>query len=57
MTIEIKELTKRYKDHVAVDNLSLNIEKGEFFCITWSKCCGQDNNHKNAMRTCCTYKW
>lgn len=31
MTIEIKELTKRYKDHVAVDNLSLNIEKGEFF--------------------------
>lgn len=31
--IEIKGLTKRYRDVVAVDNLSLNIEEGELFSL------------------------
>lgn len=31
--IEIKGLTKCYKDRKAVDNLSFNIEKGEFFAL------------------------
>ncbi len=31
--IEIKNLTKKYKDIVAVDNLSLSIKKGELFSL------------------------
>lgn len=31
--IEIKNLTKKYKDVVAVDDLSLNIEEGEIFSL------------------------
>ena len=30
-TLEIKNLTKRYGDMVAVDDLSLSVKKGEFF--------------------------
>jgi ABC-2 type transport system ATP-binding protein len=29
--IELKELTKKYADHTAVDRLSLNVEKGEIY--------------------------
>ncbi|WP_107924634.1 ABC transporter ATP-binding protein [Lysinibacillus parviboronicapiens] len=46
MTIEIKELTKRYKDHVAVDNLSLNIEKGEFFALLGQNAAGKTTTIK-----------
>ena len=31
--IQIKDLTKKYKDQVAVNNLNLNIDKGEFFAL------------------------
>ena len=31
--IEIENLTKKYGSHIAVDNLNLNIEKGEIFSI------------------------
>lgn len=31
--IEIKNLTKQYKDITAVDNLSLSVEKGELFAL------------------------
>ena len=31
--IEIRNLTKKYKDLVAVDNLNLDIEKGELFSL------------------------
>lgn len=31
--IEIKSLTKKYKDLIAVDNLNLDIEKGELFSL------------------------
>lgn len=31
MIVEIKNLVKRYKDFIAVDNLSLNINEGEIF--------------------------
>ncbi len=46
MTIEIKELTKRYKDHVAVDHLSLNIEKGEFFALLGQNAAGKTTTIK-----------
>ena len=32
-SIEIKNLTKKYKDKVAVDNISLNIKEGELFAL------------------------
>lgn len=32
-SIEIKNLTKRYNDRIAVNNLSLSIEEGEFFAL------------------------
>ena len=31
MTLSIDQVTKRYQDFVAVDNLSFTIEKGEIF--------------------------
>lgn len=31
MSVELRNVTKRFKDVVAVDNVSLKIEKGEFF--------------------------
>ena len=32
-SIEIKNLTKKYKEKIAVDNMSLNIKKGELFAL------------------------
>ncbi|MBU1074981.1 ATP-binding cassette domain-containing protein, partial [Patescibacteria group bacterium] len=29
--IEVKELTKKYKDNTAVDKISFSVEKGEIF--------------------------
>ncbi|MGE7093132.1 ABC transporter ATP-binding protein [Lysinibacillus sp. NPDC048646] len=46
MTIEIKELTKHYKDHVVVDHLSLNIEKGEFFALLGQNAAGKTTTIK-----------
>ena len=31
--ITVKELTKKYKEHVAVDHLSFEVEKGELFAF------------------------
>ena len=31
MLVEVKNLVKRYKDFLAVDNVSLTIEEGEIF--------------------------
>lgn len=31
MILEIKNFTQKYNDKVAVDNLSLSVEKGEIF--------------------------
>ena len=32
-SIEIKDLTKRFKEKIAVDNISLNIKEGELFAL------------------------
>ncbi len=44
--IEIKELTKAFGDRIAVDHLSLNIEKGEFFALLGSNGAGKTTTIK-----------
>ena len=39
--IELRDVTKRFGDVVAVDNVSLNIEKGEFFALLGPSGCGK----------------
>lgn len=50
--IEIKGLTKRYRDVVAVDNLSLNIEEGELFALLGVNGAGKTTTIK--MLSCLT---
>ncbi|PIE96904.1 ABC transporter ATP-binding protein [Bacillus fungorum] len=46
MAIAIKNLTKNYKEHTAVDNLSLTIEKGEFFALLGQNAAGKTTTIK-----------
>jgi len=46
MTIEIKSLTKRYKESVVVDQLSLSIKKGEFFALLGQNAAGKTTTIK-----------
>ena len=39
--IEISEITKKFGDFTAVDNLSLTIEKGALFCLLGGSGCGK----------------
>lgn len=46
MTIELKELTKSFKERIAVDHLSLKINKGEFFALLGSNGAGKTTTIK-----------
>lgn len=46
MAIEIKNLTKKFKERTAVDNLSLTIEKGEFFALLGQNTAGKTTTIK-----------
>jgi len=37
--IRTEELTRKFKDRIAVDSLSLRVEKGEFFALLQSSAC------------------
>ncbi len=50
--IEIKDLTKRYKDLVAVDHLSLDVQKGELFSLLGVNGAGKTTTIK--MLSCLT---
>ena len=50
--IKIEKLTKKYKDVIAVDNLSLNIEKGELFSLLGVNGAGKTTTIK--MLSCLT---
>lgn len=46
MNITIKNLTKKFKERTAVDNLSLTIEKGEFFALLGQNAAGKTTTIK-----------
>ncbi|KOP78276.1 ABC transporter ATP-binding protein [Lysinibacillus sp. FJAT-14745] len=46
MTIEINGLTKQYKEHVVVDQLSLKIKMGEFFALLGQNAAGKTTTIK-----------
>lgn len=50
IAIEIKDLTKKYKNKIAVDNLNLEIEKGELFSLLGVNGAGKTTTIK--MLTC-----
>lgn len=52
IAIKIENLTKKYKDVVAVDNLSLNIEEGELFSLLGVNGAGKTTTIK--MLSCLT---
>ena len=52
MAIQIKNLTKRYRDTVAVENLSLDIEEGELFSLLGVNGAGKTTTIK--MLSCLT---
>ena len=49
--IEVKNLTKRYGDFTAVDDISFDIEKGEIFAFHRSERRWQDDDDQDAHDT------
>lgn len=48
--IKFKNVTKRYGKHVAVDNISFNINEGEFFVLIGPSGCGKTTTLKMINR-------
>ena len=48
--IKFKNVTKRYDKHVAVDNISFDINEGEFFVLIGPSGCGKTTTLKMINR-------
>ena len=48
--IEFKNVTKRYGNHVAIDDVSFNIKEGEFFILIGPSGCGKTTTLKMINR-------
>lgn len=48
--IKFKNVTKRYANNIAVDNVSFNIKEGEFFVLIGPSGCGKTTTLKMINR-------
>ena len=48
--IKFKNVTKRYGNNIAVDNVSFNIKEGEFFVLIGPSGCGKTTTLKMINR-------
>lgn len=53
--IKINNLTKKYKEKYAVNNLNLEIKSGELFSLLGTNGCRKDDNNQNAINIDITY--
>ena len=44
--IEVKDLVKKYGDHVAVDHLTFTVEKRTDLWFPWTQRCREIHNHE-----------
>lgn len=49
--IELKHLTKKYDHFLAVEDLNLKIETGEFFGLLGPNGAGKNDHHRNALHS------
>ena len=55
--ITLTSVTKRFGDTVAVDDVSLQIEGGEFFSLLGPSGCGKNDNATHHRRICVSDHW
>ncbi len=55
--IEVKNLSKQFKQQTAVDNISFNVEEGENFVLLGTSGCGKTTTLKMINRLIEPNKW
>ena len=55
--IDIQNLEKRFSNFVAVNGISIKIQKGELFSLLGPEWCRENNDNQNADHCIKTIKW